>query len=385
MARERRLSTPPLLVGGIGATLFVVAVVHHATEFAAIAGIGPIVALLLDLPPAAALVYGGYWLDRTELDDAHQWLVSRWSITGVVLVILVIGATFLIRFVEGRPVSEPLFPLLIAAEAGGLAGFIAGYYNARARLEAERATRANEELVTLNQQLEASNERLEQFAYTASHDLQEPLRMISSYLRLLDDRYGDDLDEEAQEFMEYAVDGAERMSSMIESLLEYSRVTTRGNPLEPTDVQPIVEDVLEDLQLRIEETDATITTDDLPTVRADADQLARVFQNLISNAIRHSGDDPPRIHIGAERTDDVWVFSVRDEGVGIDPDYQDKIFDLFEQLDPDADSGGTAGMGLALCERIIDRHEGDIWVESEPGEGTSFYFTLQPVSTGEES
>lgn len=234
-----------------------------------------------------------------------------------------------------------------------------------------------ERLEDTNYQLEASNERLEQFAYAVSHDLQEPLRMVSSYLQLLERRYADELDDDAEEFIDYAVDGAERMRAMIESLLKYSRVATGGEPLTPTDADEVLDDVLDDLQLRIRETDATVTADDLPTVTANGEQLAQVFRNLISNALRYSGDEPPRIHVGVEQTDDAWQFSVRDEGVGIDPEYHDRIFDVFEQLHGNGQNSGTGGIGLALCERIVERHGGDIWVESQPGEGSTFAFTLQ--------
>jgi light-regulated signal transduction histidine kinase (bacteriophytochrome) len=244
-------------------------------------------------------------------------------------------------------------------------------------------------LEELIDRLEESNERLEQFAYAASHDLQEPLRMVSSYLQLLEDRYRDDLDEEAEEYIDFAVDGADRMRAMVDSLLDYSRVT-HGNPLERTDADAVVDRVLADLHLRIEETDATVTRDDLPTVTADPDQLAQVLRNLISNALEYSGDDPPEIHIGADRGDEVWEFEVSDEGLGIDPEYQDRIFNVFEQVHTEeVASGEGGGIGLALCERILERHGGDIWVESAPGEGTTFYFTIpteppedaQPVST----
>jgi light-regulated signal transduction histidine kinase (bacteriophytochrome) len=237
------------------------------------------------------------------------------------------------------------------------------------------------ERIEYERELEESNERLEQFAYAASHDLQEPLRMVSSYLQLLENRYRDELDEEAEEFIDFAVNGADRMRAMIESLLKYSRVTTGGKPLEPTDAETVLEDVLDDLQLRIEETDATITADELPTVTADADQLAQLFQNLLSNALTYSGDEPPQVHVSAERTDDVWRFSVTDEGIGIDPEHHDRIFDVFERLHTDEEEAGAGvgGIGLALCERIAQRHGGEIWVESRPNEGTSFYFTI-PVT-----
>ncbi|QSW99231.1 PAS domain-containing protein [Haloterrigena alkaliphila] len=241
------------------------------------------------------------------------------------------------------------------------------------------------------EKLEASNERLEQFAYAASHDLQEPLRMITSYLQLLERRYGDAFDEDGQEFLDFAVDGAERMSDMIDALLEYSRVETRGDPLEPVDLETALGDVIDDLQLHIEETDARISTGTLPVVEGDASQLRQVFQNLLENALTYHGDDPPRVHVDAERCEaprasersgnaaenggEEWVVSVADEGIGIDPADQDRVFTVFDRLHSQEEYEGT-GIGLALCQRIVERHGGEITVDSEPGDGTTFSFTL---------
>ena len=223
--------------------------------------------------------------------------------------------------------------------------------------------------------LEESNERLEQFAYAASHDLQEPLRMVTSYLQLLEQRYADAFDEEGEEFLDFAVDGADRMREMIDALLEYSRVETRGDPFEPVELDAILADVLADLQLQIDEADAEITTERLPRVEGDASQLRQVFQNLLDNAIQYSGETPPRIHVEANRRGREWVISVRDDGIGIDPDDQDRVFTVFDRLHSRDEYEGT-GIGLALCQRIVERHGGEIWVDSEPGEGSTFSFTL---------
>ncbi|MCU4971135.1 PAS domain S-box protein [Halobacteria archaeon AArc-m2/3/4] len=228
-------------------------------------------------------------------------------------------------------------------------------------------------------QLEESNERLEQFAYAASHDLQEPLRMVTSYLQLLDQRYTDDLDEDAREFIEFAVDGAERMREMIEGLLEYSRVDTQGDPFESVDLEMVLSDVQDDLQLQIEESNAEITAESLPRVEGDPGQLRQVFQNLLDNAIEYSGDEPPQVHVAVERDGAMWEVSVHDEGIGIDPDEADRIFDVFQRLHSQEEHSGT-GIGLALCRRIIERHDGKIWVESSPGEGATFSFTVPAVS-----
>ncbi|QLG26255.1 PAS domain-containing protein [Halorarum halophilum] len=226
--------------------------------------------------------------------------------------------------------------------------------------------------------LEASNERLEQFAYAASHDLQEPLRMVSSYLQLIEHRYEDEFDEDGREFLEFAVDGADRMREMIDGLLRYSRIDTQGDSFEPVDLDDVFEHVREDLTVQVTGTDAEITTENLPRVEGDPDQLRQVLQNLLSNALEYSDEGPPRVHVSAERDSDEWIVSVRDEGIGVDPDDHERIFEVFERLHSRDDYPG-AGIGLALCQRILERHDGEIWVDSEPGEGATFSFTLPTV------
>ncbi|WIV68394.1 PAS domain S-box protein [Natrialbaceae archaeon AArc-T1-2] len=226
--------------------------------------------------------------------------------------------------------------------------------------------------------LETSNERLEQFAYAVSHDLQEPLRMVSSYLQLIERRYDDALDEDGEEFLEFAVDGAERMREMIDGLLAYSRVETQGEPFEPIDLNTVLENARTDLGVKVERHDAEITADSLPTVEGDGNQLRQVFQNLLDNAIEYSGDEPPRIHVSADRDGSEWIVSVRDEGIGIDPDDQERIFEVFQRLHTHGENDGM-GIGLALCERIVERHGGEMWVESESGDGATFSFTLPAV------
>ncbi len=240
--------------------------------------------------------------------------------------------------------------------------------------EAIERKQYQDELQSLIDDLEESNERLEQFAYVTSHDLQEPLRMVSSYLSLIEERYDDELDEDGQEFLEFAVDGADRMREMIDGLLQYSRVDTEAEPLEPTDCDAVVEDVLGNLQVQIEETDAAIEAGSLPTVTADRKQLTQVFQNLLSNAIKYRGDNRPEIEIDAERGADEWVFRVSDNGIGMSPEETDRIFEIFQRLHTDEYAG--TGIGLALCKKIVDRHGGELWVESAPSTGSTFYFTI---------
>ena len=236
--------------------------------------------------------------------------------------------------------------------------------------------RQRTELDEVVRELRRSNAELEQFAYVASHDLKEPLRMVSSYLQLIERRYGDDLDGDAEEFFEYAIDGAERMRAMISALLEYSRLGRQGDPPEPVDCNEVVDSVLANLEVAIEETEAEVTVEDLPTVEGDPDQLRQLFQNLVGNAIEYAGEAAPTVHVGVERRGAEWLFSVEDDGVGIPAERTERIFDLFMS---DEETGGT-GIGLAICEKIVDRHGGRIWVESEPGVGSTFQFTVPDSS-----
>jgi PAS domain S-box-containing protein len=236
--------------------------------------------------------------------------------------------------------------------------------------------RAEKRLEHYATELERSNRELEQFAYIASHDLQEPLRMVTSYLQLLEQRYKGKLDQDADDFINYAVDGAARMRMLINDLLTYSRVSTHAKPFAPTDCSEILNHALSNLSVAIEESEATITFDDLPIVEADATQLTQVFQNLIGNAIKfHKPDVPPCIHISAERQEAAWRFSVRDNGIGIAPEHSKRIFLIFQRLHTRAEYPGT-GIGLAVCKKIIERHGGRIWVTSKPGAESTFYFTV---------
>jgi signal transduction histidine kinase len=227
-------------------------------------------------------------------------------------------------------------------------------------------------------QLQRANADLQQFAYVASHDLQEPLRMVTSYLQLLAQRYHAQLDADAQEFIGYAVEGAQRMQTLILDLLAYSRVETQDAEWTETDSAAVLELALSDLRLTVAESGAVVTHDPLPTVRAVAGQLRQVFENLISNALKFRGPEPPRIHLAAQRQGTEWVFSVRDTGIGLDPTQAERIFQMFQRLHTRKEYPGT-GIGLAICKRIVERHGGRIWVESTPGQGATFFFTLPAV------
>ena len=242
----------------------------------------------------------------------------------------------------------------------------------RARAEAER------QLALRARELERSNAELEQFAYVASHDLQEPLRMVTSYVELLARRYEGKLDSDANEFIGYAVDGARRMQQLVQGLLALSRVQTQGDEPTPTDTEAVLEEALASLQVRVQESGAVVTHGPLPTVAADEVQLGEVFQNLIGNAIKFRSEEPPRIHVSAERRDSEWAFSVQDNGIGIDAQHQQRVFGIFQRLHGREEYSGV-GIGLALCKRIVERHRGRVWVESEPGRGATFYFTIPSI------
>ena len=246
--------------------------------------------------------------------------------------------------------------------------------------------RAEVELKALNEDLERrvatrttelkrSNEELEQFAYVASHDLQEPLRMVTNYLQLLRQRYHGKLDANAEEFMGFALDGAERMQALIIGLLSYSRVGTQGKPFEPVDCEQVLQRALANLKLALVEGGAEVIHDPLPVVQGEAVQLTQLFQNLISNAIKFRGPQPPKVRIQVERKGPEWQFAIRDNGIGIAAKDFDRIFILFQRLHTREKYPGT-GIGLSFCKKIVQRHGGQIWVESESGKGTTFYFTL---------
>jgi signal transduction histidine kinase len=238
---------------------------------------------------------------------------------------------------------------------------------------------------TLNNQaaeLKTSNADLEQFAYIASHDLQEPLRMVSGFTGLLKRRYSGKLDADADEYIEFAVGGANRMQSLINDLLSFSRVGREELAAKPVNTQIALDQALANLQTAIEERSALVSSSELPTVWADHGMLVRLFQNLISNALKFCKAERPIVRIQAERRGADWVFSVADNGIGIDPQYKDRIFLIFQRLHKQSEYPGT-GIGLAVCKRIVERNGGRIWLESEPGKGTTFFFTL-PATGGQQ-
>lgn len=227
----------------------------------------------------------------------------------------------------------------------------------------------------LIESLERSNLELQRFAYVAAHDLRTPLRSIMSFAQLLHQKYHTRFDTEADEWLDRLLKAACRMSDLTRDLLDYARVDSRGHRFAPTDMRQLVGEVISTLSEPIRETGAHVTSSDLPVVMADRTQLAQTLQNLLDNALKYRGHDRPDIHVSATRGHGEWVFAVRDNGIGIAPKHRARIFDLFQRLHTLQKYPGT-GIGLAICRRVIERHGGKIWVESEPGKGSVFYFTL---------
>ena len=243
-----------------------------------------------------------------------------------------------------------------------------------ARLRVERK-RAQEELARKVDELARSNEDLEQFAYVASHDLQEPLRMVAAYAQLLAERYRGKLDDNADKYIGYAVEGAVRMQALIEDLLAFSRVGRNGHEHQATDCDSTVDEAIKNLSAAVQESGVTVTRGPLPLLVADQVHLVHLFQNLIGNAIKFRGREPPVVKISAEKSGSEWLFTVADNGIGIAPEHKEFIFKIFQRLHTRSEYSGN-GIGLAICKKIVEQHGGRIWVDSEAGQGSTFRFTL---------
>jgi len=285
---------------------------------------------------------------------------------------------------SGRKIPMSFSSSVVCDERGEIQGLLCIARNITERKETQDREKA------LRKELERSNAELEQFAYVASHDLREPLRMVTSYLQLLEKRNKTNLDKDSKEFIEFAVDGARRMDKLINSLLEYSRVGTRGQPFTMTDCENVLAKSLKNIEITIQERCAHITHDLLPKIMADEGQLVQLFQNLIGNAIKFCKDRKSEVYISAKRqelspaspkvpaeqdSEFIWIFSVQDNGIGIAPEHQERIFQIFQRLHSREEYEGT-GIGLAVCKKIVERHNGRIWVESEKGAGTIFKFAI---------
>ncbi|KAF3886487.1 MULTISPECIES: sensor histidine kinase [Nostocales] len=336
-------------------------------------------------------VQGWGWLDAIHPEDRSQTAESwKTSVTSNTIYeiehrVKVRDGTYRYFLARGIPVLD----------AEGLTVEWVGVHTdiTERKLAQEQLQKANEELEMkvqqrtvelqkLNEELHSSNEQLVQFAYVASHDLQEPLRAVAGYSEMLRQEYQDCLDDSAKEYLVEIVDGGKRMQQLIQDLLAYSRVGTRTQELMPVDCNIVLKEVLKNLQVAIAEKDAMVIYDSLPTVMADKTQLLQLFQNLIGNAIKFCRQKQPQVHISAVKQENDWLFSVRDNGIGIKPQYLERIFEIFRRLHTRREFTGT-GIGLAICKKIVERHGGQIWAESEPGVGTTFYFNLEAVSANQ--
>jgi len=325
--------------------------------------------------------FSDYFTEPEKAREAYQQVFQEGSIQECMLQI---------RHRDGHFIPVLYNASVYRDEAGEVIGAFAAARNMT------KAAQAEDDLKHSVQDLSRSNDELEQFAYVASHDLQEPLRMVSSYVQLLEKRYKGKMDADADEFIEFAVDGANRMQVMINDLLSFSRIATRGEPFQPTDCNKVFDRAINNLQTAIKESGTTVTHDPLPTVTADKGQLEQLFQNLIGNAIKFRGEEPPRIHVSATSIADFgfrnaeleskienqksqigegWIFSVKDNGIGIEPEHTKRIFGIFQRLHTREQYSGS-GIGLAVCKKIVQRHGGQIWIESEAGKGSTFFFTL---------
>lgn len=337
------------------------------------------------------LVNNGKWIAVNEIERKEVYLTFNKQLLGMTVIIcIVLTLSFIMILRISRHIEQPVQHVL-----KGVQRLKHGDYNyqidyasmkfapvellqlCEAFNQMSRNIKDNELVLKLQQEdLARSNAELEQFAYVASHDLQEPLRMVASYVQLLAKRYKGKLDQDADDFIHYAVDGSQRMQNLIHDLLAFSQVTTKGKELKSVDLEVVLQNVLANLQKAIQESEALVTHDPLPTLLSDPTQMAQLLQNLLGNAIKFRDvNRTPLIHIGITNHGGEWLFSVRDNGIGFDPKYRDRIFLIFQRLHNKTKYAGT-GIGLSICKKIVEQHGGNIWVESEEGQSTTFYFTM---------
>lgn len=276
---------------------------------------------------------------------------------------------------DGTPFWNDLIMSPIKDDSGTVTHFVGMQLDITDRMEAQQA------LVAKTEQLEQSNHELEQFTYATSHDLQEPLRMINSYLQLIRKRYGKEFDEDGNTFLDFASEGADRMQALINDLLTLSRLSDDSGRYRDIAIREVVDRSLDNLKLLTEETGAELTIGRLPTMCVDPVQLTQLFQNLINNAIKYRRPgEAPQVDISARKDGGSYIFTVKDNGIGIEPKHFDRVFTIFQRLHTRSEYPGT-GIGLTICAKIVKRHGGTIWVESEPGKGSSFKFSI-PVERG---
>lgn len=330
---------------------------------------------LANAPAAALLGLAGSSIVGRNIDSIAPGLLGKgWPqlITGIqasaAFEDVDIGPTLGLSEVAAR-----VSPMVVASEIVGVS-LVLRDISDRRRLEIE-LEKKNAQLERLNEDLERSNRELERFAYAASHDLQEPLRMVHSYVELLDKRYGDQFDEDARDFMGFAIDGAKRMREMINSLLTLSRTIRSPLEIEEVDLNNLVRDVIQDLEVELKESDVSIDVGDLPVVDVDAAQFRSVIQNLFANAVKYSSDAQPGLKVAATSSDEEWRIDITDNGIGIPEDAREVVFEPFKRLRRHGSSSGS-GLGLALARTVVERHGGRIWVDAAPEGGSTFSFTI---------
>jgi signal transduction histidine kinase len=368
-----RVAEPLALISASVSLLAIAGYIYHATAFQG--------QMSLYASIVVFLVSGGILCARADsgmmakiASNSFGGIMARRLLPATLLIPIVLGWLQHMGQRAGFYTSEPGLALFAVANVLIFLSVVWWGVNSLHRMDTKRRE-AEHELQETAAKLSRSNADLEQFAYVASHDLKEPLRAISGSVQILQERYGEQLTSEADDVIKHTVDGATRMQTLIDDLLTYSRLTTREAPLELTDGSQVLQEVIANLESSIKESKAVVTHDPLPVVEADRVQLLQVFQNLVSNGIKYRSQRTPKIHVGAEDRDHEWVFSIRDNGIGIAPQYADRIFRIFQRLHTRNEYSGT-GIGLAVCKKIVERHGGRIWVESELEEGSTFYFTL---------
>ena len=296
---------------------------------------------------------------------ACLWWKKKGLIVPVFLATVLVVVHLIIRqdYFNLEPINDLIIGISIV-----FVGIVVAYLS-------EQISKKEFDLKNIIEDLQRSNEDLQQFAYVSSHDLQEPLRAIISFSQLLEDEYKDNLDKAGKEFLYFITDGAKKMNTLIKDLLAYSRITTHAKPPKWNNLEKILENALFNLSESIKESGAIITYDKLPTLKVDKTQFLQLFQNFISNAIKFRRDETPQIHVGVKKLDTGWLFSIEDNGIGIESQYFDRIYNIFYRLHTKEEYPGT-GIGLPICKKIIHRYGGQIWVESEIGRGSTFYFTI---------
>ena len=376
-SNHRVAETLALISGGI-ALLAIAGYLYQAQAFQGQMALYAAIVILL-LSGGILCLRADRGLMARVASNSFGGIMARRLLPAAVLIPIVLGWLQHEGHRAGLYHSEPGLALLAVADVALFLLVVWWGVNSLHRMDSKRRL-TEHELEETAAKLSRSNADLEQFAYVASHDLKEPLRAISGSVQILQERYQAELGRDADEIIRHTVDGATRMQTLIDDLLTYSRLTAREAPLEPTNCSEILQEVLVNLELSIKESKAVLTHDPLPVVRADRTQFLQVFQNLISNGIKYRGERTLRLHVGAEDKGNEWLFSVRDNGIGIAPLYATRIFRIFQRLHTRKEYSGT-GIGLAVCKKIVERHGGRIWVESEPDEGSTFFFTL-PKNNG---